>query len=61
LQQAAYEGILNLLQKLWECAEEKLITGDTKNAFLLTTHNKGKPAWQGTAYRGKIDVLHKVR
>jgi hypothetical protein len=31
-----------------------------KNAFLLTTHNKGTPTWQGTAYRGKIDVLQEV-
>jgi len=60
LQQEAYEGNLNLLQKLWECAEEKLITGDIKNAFLLTTYIKENSAWQGTVYQGKIGVLQKV-
>ena len=57
---AAKHGRLELLHKIWECAEEKLTTERVKSKLLLGTHSEGITAWQRAATYGRLDLLHKI-
>ena len=58
---AAREGYINVLQKVWEWANENLTREEINNKFLLNTDNEGMTAWHWAARCGSLDVLHKVR
>jgi len=51
---------LEVLQKVWELAEEKLTTEEINNKLLLGTDNKGKAAWHYAAENGNLEVLHEI-
>jgi hypothetical protein len=57
---AAYRGEEDVMQKIWEWAEEKLTTKGIKNEMLLRTDNEGGTAWHLAAYRGEQDVMQKI-
>ena len=44
-ERAAAYGRLEILHKIWECAEEKLTTEEVKIKLLLRTHSKGITGW----------------
>jgi len=43
-------GRLDLMQKLWELAQEKLAAEEIKNEMLLRTDIKGRKAWHNAAF-----------
>jgi hypothetical protein len=45
---------------LWELAKERLTTEEIKNEMLLRTDGEGWTAWHIAAFRGKLDVMHKI-
>ena len=49
-QEAAQEGILDLLQKSWEWAEENLTTENLNNKLLLHLDVEGRTVWHLAAY-----------
>ena len=51
---------IQVLEKLWECANEKLTTEEINNKLLLATDNAGMTAWQRAAYTGNLDILLQV-
>jgi len=53
-------GNLDMLQKLWECANENLKREEVNNKFLLSTDNEGRTAWQCAALQGNLDLLQNV-
>ena len=57
---AALQGNLDVLQKVWECANENLTRGEINNIMLLSTDYEGMTAWHCAARRGNLDVLQKV-
>jgi endo-1,4-beta-D-glucanase Y len=56
---AALGGNLQVLEKLWKCANEN-ITREEINKLLLATDNMGKTAWHAAAENGGLDVLQKI-
>jgi ankyrin repeat protein len=59
-QVAALLGNVDILQKLWEWAKEKLTTEEINNKFLLGTDNEGRTVWHVAAQRGNLEMLQKV-
>ena len=57
---AAHWGELDLMQKIWELAEEKLTTEEIKNEILLRTDHEGTTAWHRAAYGGELEVMQKI-
>ena len=57
---AAGKGNLDVLQKVWEWANENLTREEINNKFLLSTGNEGKIAWHWAAGKGNLDVLKKI-
>jgi hypothetical protein len=55
--EAAFGGELDVRQKIWEWAEERLTTEEIKNELLLGTDHEGRNPWQLAAYLGKRDVM----
>ena len=55
---AVVRGELKKLQKVWNCAKEKLNTEDIKK-LLLGTEKKVRIAWLLAANRGKSETLQK--
>jgi len=55
---AACELKLDILQKLWELAEEKLTKKEINNK-LLATDNESRTASHRAAHVGNLDVLQK--
>jgi hypothetical protein len=53
-------GELDVLQKMWELAKEKLTTEEIKIEMLLRTDDDGRTAWHFAAYRGKLDIMQKI-
>ena len=56
---AANRGKLDILEKVWNCAEEKLAAEEI-NKLLLTTDRFGRTGWHLAAQRGNLDTLQKV-
>jgi hypothetical protein len=56
---AAVRGKLKKLQKVWQCAKEK-ITREELNKLLLGTDKNGRTAWHMAVNCGKIEMLQKV-
>ena len=56
---AAVRGKLKKLQKVWQCAKEK-ITREEHNKLLFGTENKGRTAWHMALNWGKIETLQRV-
>ena len=42
---AAYRGNVDVMQKIWEWAKERLTTEEIKNEMLLRTDREGMNAW----------------
>jgi len=59
-QVAALLGNLEILQKLWEWAKEKLTTEEINNTLLLGTDNEGRTAWHLAAMWSNVENLQKV-
>ena len=57
---AASEGNLQVLEKLWKCANENLTRGEISNELLLATDDKGRTVWQVAVKDGKLGVLQKI-
>jgi hypothetical protein len=51
---------IRVLEKLWECAKEKLTNEEVNNELLLATDREGSTAWHMAAVRGKLETLEKV-
>jgi hypothetical protein len=49
-QLAAYSGNLDIMQKIWEWAKEKLTTEEIKKDMLLRTDDDGRTAWHLEIY-----------
>jgi len=56
---AAALGNLEKLQKIYECAEEKLTTEELKSQFLLGTDRAGMTAWHFAADNANLETLQK--
>ena len=52
-QEAAQEGILDILQKSWEWAEENLTKEKLNNKLLLHLDVEGRTVWNVAAYGAK--------
>jgi len=59
-QSAATYGMLEILHKIWECAEANLTTEEVKSNLLLGTDNKGMTAWLCAAGNCNLEKLHKI-
>jgi hypothetical protein len=57
---ATESGNLQVLEKLWEYAKEKLTTEDINNKILLARYNEGMTVLHKAACGGKLDVLLKI-
>jgi hypothetical protein len=57
---AACSGKQDVMQKILDCAKEKLTTEEIRNEMLLRTDNKGRTVWHLAAYGGKGDVMQKI-
>jgi hypothetical protein len=57
---AAVRGELDVLEKIWEFANENLTTEEMKNKLLLATDFDGNTAWHMADCWGKLDVLQKI-
>ena len=57
---AAVQCNVEVLQKVWEWAKEKLTTEEINNKLLLGTEKDGKTAWQRVAKWRNSDILQKV-
>ena len=57
---AAFEGKLNVMQKIWKQAKERLTRGEIKNEILLVTDHEGRNVWYITAYGGELVVMQKM-
>jgi ankyrin repeat protein len=57
---AALEGNLQVLGKLWKCANENLTRVEISNELLLATDDKGRTVWQVAVKDGKLGVLQKI-
>jgi ankyrin repeat protein len=57
---ATERGNIQVLEKLWECANEELTTEEINNKLLLATDNEGMTVWHRAAYMGKLDILLQV-
>ena len=53
-------GKLEMLQRVWEWANEKLTTEEINNKLLLGTDNEGRTVWHLAAIRGNLEILQKV-
>ena len=53
-------GGLELLQKVWEWANEKLTSEELNNILLLATDDEGRNVFHMAAKCGRIEVLQKV-
>jgi len=56
---AAFWGNLDVMQRLWELAKERLTTEEIKNEMLLRTDGEGRNVWHIAAYWGKLDVMQR--
>jgi len=59
-QKAALGGNLQILEKLWKCANENLTREVIRNNLLLATDSKGSTVWHVAAESGNLVVLNKV-
>jgi ankyrin repeat protein len=57
---AAAWGNIQLLQKLWKWAKEKLTTEDLNNKLLLDKDKRGQTTWQVAAQWGNLHFLQKL-
>ena len=58
---AADMGRLEILQKLWEWANEKLATEEINNNLLLATDRWGRTVFDVAAKKGRLEILEKLR
>jgi ankyrin repeat protein len=59
-QLAAVGGNIKVLEKLWECAKEKLTTEELNNKMLLAKDNKQWTAWHYASSQGNVEALQKL-
>jgi predicted transcriptional regulator len=62
----AWQGVAKLvkpeiLQNIWELAEENLTTEEIINKLLFDTDHKGKTVLQLAAFNSEIEVLQELR
>ena len=57
---AVYFSSVRVLEKLWECAKEKLTKEEINNELLLATDREGRTAWHMAAQCGESEILQKV-
>jgi ankyrin repeat protein len=57
---AAMGGHTAALEKLWECANEKLTKVELVKELLLNRDNWGQTAWHYASLRGYVEVLQKL-
>jgi hypothetical protein len=57
---AAVCGNIQVLQKLWEWAKEKLTTEDLNNKLLLAKDKRGQTAWHVAAECGNLELLQRL-
>jgi endo-1,4-beta-D-glucanase Y len=57
---AAEKGNVEVMQKIWEWAEEKLTREEIKNNLLSHNDRERRAAWQVAAYQSKLDIMHKI-
>jgi ankyrin repeat protein len=57
---AAYNGNLDVMQKLWELAKHNLTTEELKNNVLLVTDSNRQTSWHVAAYDGELDVMKEL-
>ena len=60
LHEAAKEGNLDILLKVWDWPQEKVTTEEINNKLLLATDNEGMTAWHWAAREGNLDILQKL-
>ena len=53
-------GKLEILQRVWEWANEKLTTEEKNNKLLLGTDNEGRTVWYVAEKWGNLEILQKV-
>ena len=53
-------GTLEILQKFWEWANEKLSTEELNNKLLLATDNFGRTVFHIATYQGRLEILQKL-
>jgi len=58
---AASRGNSEILQKLWDCAKEKLTREEIYNKLLLGTDKDERTAWHIAKRRGNSEVLQNNR
>jgi hypothetical protein len=57
---AIERGNLQVLEKLWECAKEKLTTEEINSNLLLATQCEGRAVFRMAAEWGEIEILLSV-
>jgi hypothetical protein len=57
---AALAGKLQVLEKLWKCANENLTRWEISNELLLATDDEGRTVWQVAVKGSKLGVLQKI-
>jgi len=57
---AALGGKLQVLEKLWKCANENLTREVIRNSLLLSTDSKGSTVWHVAAESGNLEALNKI-
>jgi hypothetical protein len=53
-------GKVEVMQKIWAWAKEKLTREEIKNELLLRTHKDSRNVWHIAAYKGEQDVVQKI-
>ena len=57
---AIWGGNLQVIEKLWECANVKLKTEDKNNMLLLAKNLEGRTVFHTAAKQGRLEVLQKL-
>jgi len=57
---ATHGGELEIMEKIWELAKERLTTEEIKHEMLLRTDREGRNAWHIAAHRGKLDAIENI-
>ena len=57
---AANEGNVQVLHKIFECAEKKLTREEINAKLLLGTDFEGMTAWHGAAENGKVQAMQEI-
>jgi ankyrin repeat protein len=60
LHTAAFQGRLDIFNKVWDLAEDNLTTEEMKNKLLLAANSNGNTAWHLAKRWGGLDNLHKI-